>query len=65
MPVAGAAALQYFGRTLEEFRKNRVLADATEPVPRVGRVGFHPVDDAVPVTALSGCYVLGNSMALI
>ncbi len=45
--------------------KNRVFADAPEPVPRVWKIGFHAMDDGVPVASFAGREILGNAMTEI
>ena len=45
--------------------KDRVRSHSAEPVGRVAGVGFLPVDDAVPVTALGGVNLLGDLMRFV
>jgi hypothetical protein len=62
--VLGAVILQYFCGVTEELGEYGMLTDPSKPIPRVGGVGFHSVDDAMPVTSFNGVYVLGNIVAL-
>ncbi len=62
MPLHQAAGLQNPLRVFEEFRKNGVAPDSSEPVRRIRRIRFHPMDDAVPVAALSRGYLLRDRM---
>lgn len=63
--MLGPAVLEYLHCAAVEFGKDGMLAGLPKPVPGVPRVGFHSVDDGVPITPLRAGYVLGNSMTLI